>query len=227
MKKKMKNDLLAIITTGIFLIGTLLSSCNASNTAKGGAIGAAAGGAAGAAIGSKSDNTAVGAILGAAIGGTAGALIGRHMDKQAEELQADLEGAEVERVGEGIKITFDSGLLFDVDSYNLKSSTKDNLSDLSQTLKKYNETNILIEGHTDATGSGTYNQQLSEKRAQSVSEFLITKDVDMDRLMTVGYGEEQPIASNGSSDGRRQNRRVEVAIFANDKMKEMAEEGKL
>ncbi len=204
-----------------------LSGCQASNTAKGGAVGAAAGGAIGAAIGSASDNTATGAIIGAAVGGTAGALIGRRMDKQAEELQRDLEGAEVERVGEGIKITFDSGLLFDVDKYKVKDVVEDNLEELSTTLKKYENTNILIEGHTDNTGSDEYNQKLSERRAGSVADFLVAQGVDRNRITTMGYGEAQPVADNSSASGRTQNRRVEVAIYANDKMKKMAERGEL
>lgn len=212
----------------LFLAGVvLLTACKASNTQKGGAVGAAAGGAIGAAIGSASDNTALGAIIGAGIGGTAGALIGRRMDKQAEELREDLEGAEVERVGEGIKITFDSGLMFDVDSYALRSETKQNLTELASTLKKYENTNILIEGHTDATGSDQYNQQLSVKRANSVTSYLLAQGVASSRLTAQGYGESQPIADNSTVSGRQQNRRVEVAIYANKKMKKMAERGEL
>jgi len=212
-----------IISTG----SATLTGCQASNTTKGGAVGAAAGGAIGAAIGSSSDNTALGAIIGAGVGGTAGALIGRRMDKQAEELRNDLEGAEIERVGEGIKITFDSGLLFDVDSYTLKEATKENLINLSQTLNKYENTNVLVEGHTDATGSDSYNQKLSEQRAQSVTSFLLAQGVASSRLTTMGYGESQPIADNSTAAGRQQNRRVEVAIYANKKMKKMAERGEL
>ncbi|UII24780.1 OmpA family protein [Fulvivirga maritima] len=218
----------AIVILSTFILSSyLLTGCQASNTHKGGAVGAAAGGAIGAAIGSGSDNTAVGAIIGAAVGGTAGALIGRRMDKQAEELRRDLEGAKVERVGEGIKITFDSGLLFDTDSYSLKSTMKQNLSDLATTLNKYEDTNILIEGHTDSTGSDSYNQTLSEQRANSVSSYLMAQGVSTSRVKTQGYGESQPIADNSTASGRQQNRRVEVAIYANKKMKKMAERGEL
>ena len=215
------------LSMSIAAMPLMMTGCQASNAAKGGAIGTAAGGAIGAVIGNSQDNTAVGAIIGAAVGGTAGALIGRHMDKQAEELRADLEGAEVERVGEGIKITFDSGLLFALDSYALKPETRSNLNELAETLNKYENTNILIEGHTDATGSDSYNQTLSEQRASSVSSYLAQQDVQNSRLTTMGYGEDQPIADNSTSTGRAQNRRVEVAIFANDKMKRMAENGTL
>lgn len=230
--KQYRNRVVSLASALLVLIAftmgsSTLTSCQASNTQKGGAVGAAAGGALGAAIGSASDNTALGAIIGAGIGGTAGALIGRRMDKQAEELREDLEGAEVERVGEGIKITFDSGLMFDVDSYTLRSATKTNLANLSTTLKKYENTNILIEGHTDATGSDNYNQNLSEQRAQSVTSYLLAQGIPSSRLTSMGYGESQPIASNETNAGRQQNRRVEVAIYANKKMKKMAERGEL
>lgn len=231
--ESMKNKIISLGTAAFILLAFvfssfLMSGCkSASNTTKGGAVGAAAGGAIGAAIGSASDNTAVGAIIGAAVGGTAGALIGRRMDKQAEELRRDLEGAEVERVGEGIKITFDSGLLFDVDSYRLQPSTKENLTELAETLKKYDNTNILIEGHTDATGSDAYNQTLSENRAAAVTNYLTAQGVSRNRITTMGYGEAQPIDDNSNAQGRQENRRVEVAIYANEKMKKMAERGEL
>ena len=226
--KKLHIQLMSVtLSLSIATMPLMMTGCKASNTAKGGAIGTAAGGAIGAVIGNSQDNTAVGAIIGAAVGGTAGALIGRNMDKQAEELRADLEGAEVERVGEGIKITFDSGLLFALDSYALKPETRSNLKELAETLNKYENTNILIEGHTVASGADSYNQTLSEKRASSVSSYLTQQDVQNSRLTTMGYGEDQPIADNSTSTGRAQNRRVEVAIFANDKMKRMAEKGTL
>lgn len=211
----------------VFILAVLVSGCKASNTAKGGAIGVAAGGALGAVIGNQSDNTAAGAIIGAAVGGTAGALIGKRMDNQAEELRNDLKGAKVERVGEGIKITFDSGLLFNVDSYTIKNETERNLVELASTLRKYEDTNILIEGHTDSSGADSYNQTLSEQRASSVSNFLIAQNVSSNRFNTVGYGESQPIASNDSASGRQSNRRVEVAIYANNRMKRMAKRGDL
>ncbi|QIA10018.1 OmpA family protein [Draconibacterium halophilum] len=205
----------------------IIASCGTSKTFKGGAIGAGAGGAIGGLIGSKSDNTAKGAILGAAIGGTAGALIGNYMDKQAEELQEDLEGASVERIGEGIKITFDSGILFGFDSSELTYASKENIAELAETLKKYEETEILIEGHTDNKGSDSYNQELSERRAGSVADELKMLGVAASRISEVGYGEEMPIADNSTEEGRAQNRRVEVAIFANEKLKKAAEEGDL
>jgi outer membrane protein OmpA-like peptidoglycan-associated protein len=227
----MKNKIASIITTGLMLMTALaflfLVGCQASNTHKGGAIGAGAGAAIGGIIGHKSDNTVVGAIIGATVGGAAGAIIGRQMDKQAEELQRDLKGATVERVGEGILITFNSGLQFNLNSYELEVSTKTNLDDLAKTLKKYDDTNILIEGHTDSSGEDAYNMTLSESRAEAVESYLKTKGVSGSRITTEGYGESQPLQPNDSEAGRQQNRRVEVAIYANKKMKKLAEKGDL
>ena len=218
----------ALQFTILTIVGTMLvSSCQVSNTAKGGAIGATAGGVIGGIIGHKAGNTAVGAIIGAAVGGTAGALIGRRMDKQAEELQNDLDGALVQRVGEGILITFNEGMQFDVNSSTVRSSSTGNLSDLSTVLGKYEDTDILIEGHTDSSGSEEYNQTLSEKRASSVKRILIQKGIVASRMTAIGYGESQPLEDNSTEAGRQANRRVEVAIYANDKMKKMAEKGQL
>ena len=215
------------LTTSFLIAGILLSGCNASNTLKGGAIGAGAGGAIGGAIGHQSGNTVIGAIAGAAVGGATGALIGRHMDKQAEELQRDLAGAKVQRVGEGILITFNSGLQFDFNSAVLVSSTKTNLDALSATLKKYDDTMVLIEGHTDATGEAGYNQTLSEKRAYGVETYLESQNVSKKRITSKGYGEQQPLNSNLTEEERHLNRRVEVAIYANKEMKKLAKQGKL
>lgn len=214
-------------TIGLMVIAQVFSGCKASNTTKGGAIGAGVGGTIGGVIGHRSDNTVVGAIIGAAVGGAAGALIGRHMDKQAEELRADLKGATVERVGEGILITFDSGLLFGFDSFELQGETKTNLTELAKTLNKYDDTNILIEGHTDSTGDDKYNQKLSDKRADEVKQFLTQQSVQSSRITTKGYGESQPLASNDTEAGKRSNRRVEVAIYANNEMKKLAKNGQL
>lgn len=212
----------------IFLLIAVFSfGCNTSRTLKGGAIGAGAGGTLGGLIGSKSDNTAKGAILGAVIGGAAGALIGNYMDKQAAELERDLEGATVERVGEGIKITFDSGILFGFDSSSLTAESEKNIAELARTLQKYDDTNVLIEGHTDSKGAENYNQELSERRANSVSGRLKSLGVGSSRINKVGYGENQPVADNSTEAGRSQNRRVEVAIFANEKLKRAAKNGQI
>ena len=199
-------------------------SCSWSNQTKGAIIGAGAGAAAGGAIGHQSGNTAVGAILGAAVGGAAGAYIGNYMDKQAEEMARDLEGATIERVGEGIKITFDSGLLFDIDKAALKAKSEENLTNLSAILNKYEDTEILLEGHTDASGSEEHNLELSRSRAHSVANYLSGQNVKATRFTIMGYGEAQAIADNDTKEGRAENRRVEVAIYANDKLKKVAED---
>jgi len=198
-----------------------------SKTAKGGAIGAGAGGLAGAVIGKVAGNTVTGAIVGAAVGGAAGAAIGNYMDRQAREMRKDLKNAKIERVGEGIKITFDSGILFAVDSYHLNDQSKENLSDLAKILQKYDNTNILYAGYTDNTGSEEYNQQLSEKRAKSVAQYTSFLGVDSHRMTIMGYGEDNPVATNSTAAGRQQNRRVEIAIYANDKLKRAAKRGDL
>lgn len=190
---------------------------------KGALIGGSAGAVIGGLIGDKAGNTALGAIIGAAIGGAAGAYIGNYMDKQAAEMERDLEGATIERVGEGIKITFDSGILFEVDKSALQPAAKTNLEKLAVILNKYDETEILIEGHTDATGSEDHNMDLSIRRAQSVSSQLAMDNVMATRFNVVGYGETQPIADNATAEGRRANRRVDIAIFANNKLKGTAE----
>lgn len=213
----------AFIVLLVFSFALLCMGCAEwSRTQKGGAIGAGAGGALGAIIGHKAGSTAVGALLGAVIGGAAGAYIGNYMDKQAAEIERDIAGARVERVGEGIKITFSSGIMFDVDRAVLKDQYTGELSELSTILNKYEDTNILLEGHTDSTGSEEYNLDLSKKRAQSVANYLATQNVNPTRFTIMGYGESQPIASNETVESRAQNRRVEVAIYANEKLKKVA-----
>jgi outer membrane protein OmpA-like peptidoglycan-associated protein len=224
MKSVLNTRILAVFLMAVTI---LFTSCNASKATKGAVIGTAGGAAAGAAIGKAAGNTAVGAIIGAAVGGTSGYLIGRYMDKQAEELRKDLEGAEVERVGEGIKITFHQGIQFATNSSDLTATSKTNIQDLAKVLQKYDDTNILIEGHTDITGKRKYNQSLSEQRAGSVSNYLKSLGVPASRISNVGYGPDQPIADNNTDAGRAQNRRVEVAIFANEKLKKKAEKGEL
>ncbi len=190
---------------------------------KGAVIGGATGAVIGGAIGHQAGNTAVGAIIGAVIGGAAGAYIGNYMDKQAAEIERDLEGAQVERIGEGIKITFASGILFDVNSSNLRGVAKENLGKLAVILNKYEETEILVEGHTDSTGTSEHNRDLSIRRAQSVATYTTQQEVNPTRFTIMGYGEDQPVANNATTDGRQANRRVDIAIFANDKLKGVAE----
>ena len=195
-----------------------------SRTQKGAAIGAGAGAAAGGLIGYATGSTVAGILIGAAVGGVAGGFIGNYMDKQAAEIERDIEGARVERVGEGIKITFSSGILFDVDKSNLKDPYKGELAQLATILNKYEDTNILLAGHTDSTGSDEYNLGLSSRRAESVASYLTTQNVNRARFSTEGYGKTDPIASNETAEGRAQNRRVEVAIWANEKLKKVAKD---
>jgi outer membrane protein OmpA-like peptidoglycan-associated protein len=201
-----------------------------NKTTKGGIIGGLGGAAGGAilgrVIGGKS-GTAKGAILGAVVGGAGGALIGRKMDKQAAELRRELEGARVERVGEGIKITFASGILFASNSSSLTSAASGNIDELAGTLQKYADTNIVIDGHTDASGSDAINQPLSQRRAQAVANELTAKGVETSRITATGYGSSQPVADNTTVAGKAANRRVEVAIFANEKMQKAAKRGQL
>ncbi|ALI98319.1 OmpA family protein [Rufibacter tibetensis] len=226
------------------LVGSLLfSSCKSSQTAstptsttqkkgmnkttKGGILGAGGGAILGGIVGKATGNTARGAIIGAAVGGATGAVIGRRMDKQAEELEREMKNAEVERVGEGIKVTFDAGLLFATNSAELQSSSRADIQKLAETLKKYPGTNVLIEGHADNTGTDAINQPLSERRAQAVANYAISLGVEPNRLQTRGYGSTQPVADNTTAAGRQQNRRVEVAIFASEELKKAAERGEI
>lgn len=220
---KTKTTILAIALSSAMVF----SGCNASKTLKGGAIGGGAGAAIGGAIGSRSNNTATGAIIGAAVGGTAGALIGKYMDKQAEELEKELENAKVERVGEGIQITMESGILFEVDSYALKQDAQEELKSMASVLQNYPDTKIKVDGHTDSTGSDSYNQSLSERRASSVANYLRSLGVTADRITEAGFGESLPVADNNTVEGRRLNRRVEIGILADENLKEAAEQGEL
>ncbi len=205
----------------------VFSGCNASKTLKGGAIGSGAGAAIGGIIGSRSNNTATGAIIGAAVGGTAGALIGKYMDKQAEELEKELENAKVERVGEGIQITMESGILFEIDSYDLKPVAKEELKSMANVLQNYPDTKIKVDGHTDSTGSDSYNQTLSERRARSVATHLRSLGITANRITESGHGKSLPVADNSTAEGRRLNRRVEIGIIADENLKEAAEKGEL
>jgi outer membrane protein OmpA-like peptidoglycan-associated protein len=211
----------------VALLLALAPACNASKTAKGAAIGGAAGGVIGGVIGKSSGNTAAGIIIGSAVGGTAGAVIGDYMDRQAKEIEQEVEGAEVARVGEGILVTFDSGLLFGFDSYALTATTRENLSEMADILNKYPDTDITIEGHTDSKGTEAYNQTLSERRAAAVADYLSARGVSRSRMTTNGYGEMRPVATNETDAGRAQNRRVEVAIVANEALQQDAEDGQI
>lgn len=220
--KTVRNSIIAVALT-FSLFGTGCSSLN--KTQKGAAIGAGAGGVIGGIIGRSAGNTALGAIIGGAVGGTAGAVIGHKMDKQAAEIKQTVPGATVVRQGEGILVNFDSGILFDVDQAALKPAAKTNLHNLATSLINNPQTNITIIGHTDNTGSAEHNMDLSIRRAAAVRAFIAADNVSTSRLATSGKGESEPIADNSTADGRAQNRRVEIAIVANEQMKQQAAQG--
>ncbi|MFQ5569533.1 MAG: OmpA family protein [Rhodothermales bacterium] len=206
----------------LLLIGSMgLAGCaSLSNTEKGAAVGAGTGAVVGGAIGKATGSTAKGAIIGAVLGGAAGAIIGQQMDKQAAELEEELEDVDIERVGEGIQVTFDSGILFDFDSAALRPEARENLRRLAESLQEYENTDLVIIGHTDARGSDAYNQHLSVRRAASASGFLKSLHVAPSRITTLGKGETEPVASNDTDAGRQENRRVEVAIFASEEYRQ-------
>ena len=210
----------------LFLAGSIFTSCksiqNANNTQKGAVIGTTAGAVIGAVIGNNvgsGNNSELGAILGGVVGGVAGGVIGNQMDKQAREIEEALPGAEVERVGEGIKLTLgENAVRFDTNKASLTSTAKANLDKLVPVFKDYQNTDIVIYGYTDSTGRVEYNQTLSEKRANSVKNYLASKGLNNSRFETKGLGVNDPIATNETAEGRSKNRRVEFAIVANEQM---------
>ena len=202
--------------------GIILGGCKSlSKSQKGVMIGAGAGGAVGAGVGKAAGNTALGAIIGATVGGVAGGIIGKKMDKQAEEI-SEIPGAEVKRVGEGINVTFESGVLFGFDKSQVSIAAEKQLTELAQILNKYPDTYLLVEGHTDAAGTDEYNMGLSQRRAEAVANVLKQKNISGSRIKTKWYGETQPKYSNDTEEDKAKNRRVELAIYANEKLIEEA-----
>lgn len=223
MKLSVRNATLVLPVAGLALsLGGCASYGTMSNKQKGAIVGATGGAVLGGAVGTRNGGVAKGAIIGAVVGGAAGAIIGHQMDQQAKELKQNIPGAVVERVGEGIKVTFESGLLYDFDSDVVKPTARANLTNLAASLDRYEGSNLLIVGHTDAQGSDSYNQRLSERRARSAADFLVARGVSASRVRTRGMGESEPVASNGSESGRAENRRVEVAIYASESMQQQA-----
>ena len=228
----MKKTIFSVVLAGVLLAGcgsaqkaqtTQNQKSKMNKTEKGAVIGASSGAVVGAIIGNRSRNTVMGAILGAAAGGAVGAIIGNKMDKQAEKMKQALGNtATVERVGEGIKLTFNNQILFDFGKDDLKAANKDNLREFAETLQANPGTDLLIVGHTDNVGSDAYNQALSEKRAAAVSNFLAYQGVKNNRLSIMGQGENQPVVANTTETNRARNRRVEIDIVANEQMKEEA-----
>ena len=196
---------------------------NANNKQKGAVIGATGGAILGAIIGNnvgKGGNGELGAVIGGVVGGTAGVLIGNKMDKQAQKIEEEIPGAQVERVDDGIVVTFDegSGVYFDTEKYNINSASQTTLNKLIGVFKEYPDTNLLVVGHTDSQGSEEYNMTLSKNRAYAVTNYVIQKGISQSRLTTNWFGESQPLHDNNTAEGRAKNRRVNIAILPNEKM---------
>jgi outer membrane protein OmpA-like peptidoglycan-associated protein len=205
--------LVVLALAGVF---PLAAGCGLRNRDEGVLVGAGAGAAARGAIGTATGSTARVAIIGAVVGGVAGGVIGQQMDQQARELWYQLPGATVTRVGEGITVIFPSGLLFALDSDDIGPGARDDLEKFAASLVKYPGTNSLIVGHTDVAGMHKYNQSLSERRAQSAVAFLTVQGIESSRMRTAGRGSSEPIATNETVAGRQQNRRIEIAIYADE-----------
>jgi outer membrane protein OmpA-like peptidoglycan-associated protein len=200
---------------------TGLSGCaSMNNKERGATVGVGTGAAIGAIIGKNTGSTARGAILGAVVGGAAGAIIGHQMDQQAKDIESQVPGATVERVGEGIAVSFPSGILFPFNSSQLMPAGRENLTRLAGILSRNPGSSVLIVGHTDNTGGDAYNMTLSQQRAQSAAGYLQTAGVAAGRIRTEGRGEAEPIDTNATEEGRARNRRVEVAIFASEQYRQ-------
>lgn len=212
----------ALVCAGTLVIG---GCAGMSQKQRGAVIGAAAGGAIGGVIGNQTGSTARGAIIGAVIGGAAGAVIGHQMDQQAKEIQQNIPGATVERVGEGIDVTFASGILFPFNSTDILPAGRSNLQELANSLQKYPNSDILIVGHTDSVGTDAYNLDLSQRRAQAASAYLQSLGVPASRVRTEGKGEAEPVVSNDTEEGRQKNRRVEIAIYASEAYRNQVKSG--
>jgi outer membrane protein OmpA-like peptidoglycan-associated protein len=210
------------LASAIVMLLTAVGCQSLNKKEQGAIIGAAGGAVAGGVIGHATGSTARGAIIGAAVGGAAGAIIGHQMDQKAKEIQAKVPGAVVTREGEGLVVTFESGLLFDFDSDQLRDASKSNLDNLANSLSQFGDSKLLLVGHTDDKGTDTYNEDLSRRRANAVGSYLISRGVPNARVATSGRGESEPIAPNDTDANRQKNRRVEVAITAGDQMKAQA-----
>ena len=228
----MKNRISVVALAALMLIGTSFTSCdavkNSNNTQKGAGIGAVAGAVLGGVLGNnigKGGNGALGAVLGGVVGGVAGGVIGNKMDKQAREIDSAIPGAEVERVGEGIKLTLnENAVRFDTNKSTLTAAAKTNLDKLVTVFNQYPDTDIVLYGYTDSSGPADFNLKLSEQRAASVKSYLSGKGISASRFTVNGMGIADPIASNETAEGKSKNRRVEFAITANEKMKQDAEQ---
>jgi outer membrane protein OmpA-like peptidoglycan-associated protein len=211
-----------MIVAALATVASASGCASTSNQTKGAVIGATSGGAIGAMIGNATGSTATGLVLGTLVGGAGGAIIGHQMDQQAKEITNNVPNASVARVGEGMDVTFASSLLFAENSDVLTEQARANLTQLAQSLQKYPNTNVLIVGHTDATGTEANDMALSQRRATATKNYLATQGVARSRMRAEGRGSSEPVAPNDTEADRQQNRRVEVAIFASDAFKQQA-----
>lgn len=205
------------------VLATLASCASMNNTQKGGVIGAGAGAALGAVVGHLAGDAALGAAIGTAVGGGAGAIIGDQMDKQAKKIEETVPGAEVKTINEGqaIEVTFDGnsdGITFPTNSSTLSSSSQANLSKMISVFQEFPDTYLRVSGHTDDKGADAYNLTLSEKRANAVSSFLVSKGIASSKITTEWYGETKPRVANDTDENRAKNRRVQILIVPNEKM---------
>lgn len=227
--KRYQNKLSALVLAIVLVFISCDATKNVNNTQKGGAVGAAGGAVIGGVIGNNTgdgDNSVLGAIIGGVVGGAAGAYIGNRMDKQAKEIEQEIPGAEVSRVGEGINVTFNenSGVYFATNQSDISGESEISLLKLITIFQKYPKTNIIVEGHTDSSGSDAYNMELSKNRAQAVTNYLSSNGISASRIETNWFGEDQPKHDNSTAEGKSKNRRVELAIVANEELKEEAKE---
>ena len=228
MKRNFVKSLCVVLSAAMLLTGC----ATWNNTAKGGVIGAAGGAALGALVGKLAGNTAVGAAVGTAVGTGAGIIIGKRMDKAAAAA-AEIENARVETVTDAnnltaVKVTFNSGLMFDTNKYNLKRNAMSDLNDFSKVLIEFNDADVAIFGHTDSTGTDAINDPLSVNRANAVADYLLSQGVAPTQIKSViGKGSKEPVADNGTSAGRAENRRVEIYLYASEAMIDAANNGAL
>lgn len=214
MKKYIATLLIALMATAAYAADPATTR---DKTRKGAVIGGVAGAIAGAIIHNNrgSGNAKRGAVIGGAVGAATGAIVGAMMDKQERELR-QIEGIDVTRTDEDeLRVTMRNEILFDYDSSALRGASKDELREMAGVFNRYADTTIVVGGHADSTGSESYNQRLSERRADSVANYLQNQGVRGSRIDAVGYGESRPKVSNASASGRQANRRVEIYVRAN------------
>ncbi len=221
------------IIVSALILTISLTNCkavqNANNKQKGAIIGTTGGAILGAIIGNnigKGGNGELGAVIGGVIGGGAGILIGNKMDKQAQKIEEEIPGAQVERVDQGIVITFEdgSGVYFATNKYNINPASETTLNKLIAIFKENSDTNILVIGHTDSAGDADYNMTLSKNRATSVTNHLKQNGISQGRLTSNWFGETKPINDNSTAEGRAKNRRVNIVIVPNETMIEDAKQ---